>query len=251
MITRERLFGKNGYDIPGLRNFNGEKKIVLICHGFGSSKESPMTMQLAVDLPPAGFGTYSFDFPAHGESPVEGEQLRIENCLNDLASAEAWIKRLNPDAEICYFGSSFGAYILLLYLAKRPHAGRRAFFRSAAVDMPGLFFQHMAGQKEEALLKSQGYFFVEDYDYARPMKIVQGFVDDLAANNVFEQYRPGAAELFFLHGEADETADPDQVRRFAAYAGAELLMVPGGEHRLMEEGEPELVVEKAVAFFSR
>jgi hypothetical protein len=41
-----------------------------------------------------------------------------------------------PEAEICYFSSSFGAYITLIYLTTREHRGKKAFLRSAAVNMP-------------------------------------------------------------------------------------------------------------------
>lgn len=136
-MKKETIRGLNGYDIPCLNNLSGgERMAVIISHGFGSSKESPTAQAIAAALPEHGIGTYSFDFPAHGDSPVEGEQLRICNCLNDLAAVEAHVRELMPEADIAYFSSSFGAYINLIYLATRTHVGKKSFLRCAAVDMP-------------------------------------------------------------------------------------------------------------------
>lgn len=89
------------------------KTAVILIHGFGSSKESPTALAVSAALPEHGIGTFGFDFPAHGDSPADGETLRVKNCLDDLADAEAHVQRLLPGAEIAYFASSFGAYIRL------------------------------------------------------------------------------------------------------------------------------------------
>lgn len=83
--------------------------------------------------------SWPLTFPGHGESPVDSRLLAVERCLDDLAVAEERVRQLCPAAEIVYFGSSFGGYVTLHYLASRPHAGGKAFLRSAAVDMPGIY----------------------------------------------------------------------------------------------------------------
>ena len=167
--------------------------IVIISHGFGSSKESPTARALAEMLPEYGIGTYGYDFPGHGESPVDGEKLRIDACLNDLSAVEDHVLRLAPTAEIAYFSSSFGAYINLIYLATRPHAGRKSFLRSAAVDMPGLFKKDTT-PAQYAELEAQG-FLIMDHDYVRPLKIMKEFYGDLERYDVFALYKKGMAEI--------------------------------------------------------
>lgn len=88
-MKKETISGLNGYDIPCLNNLSGgNRMIVIISHGLGSSKESPTAQSIAAALPEHGIGTYSFDFPAHGDSLVDGEMLRISTCLNDLVAVE-------------------------------------------------------------------------------------------------------------------------------------------------------------------
>lgn len=246
-MKKEMLKSRKGYEIPCLHTLTGdERKAVLIAHGFGSSKESPTAAMLAEALPQEGIGTLAFDFPAHGDSPVDGLKLTMGNCLDDLAAAEARIRELAPDAEIGYFGSSFGAYTVLNYLAERQPAGKKAFLRSAAVEMPKLF--HHKTEDEQRQLEEKGYVML-DQDYLRPLKLTQAFFDDLDAHDVFQLYRTGLAELAMVHGSEDETASPEAARRFAKEFGARLVMIPGGDHRLSHPGMPEEVLRLAAAFF--
>lgn len=248
-MKKEMIIGKKGYNIPGLNNLSpGQQKAVIIIHGFGSTKENPTAMALAKELPKHGIGTYSFDFPAHGESPVDGEMLRIENCLNDLAVIEEHVHKQLPNAEIVYFSSSFGAYINLIYLATRKHLGRKAFLRCAAVNMPEIFMNRLTPE-DYALFEKQGYATRDDEKYDHPLKIVRGFLTDLETHDVFELYQPGTVELAMIHGTKDETVDIVEARKFARYSGAKLTEVEGADHRfLIPEGGMEQVLKTAVQF---
>ncbi|MFZ3131268.1 MAG: alpha/beta hydrolase [Desulfosporosinus sp.] len=247
-MKKENISGLNGYDIPCMNNLSGgERMAVIISHGFGSSKESPTAQTIASALPEHGIGTYSFDFPAHGDSPVDGEQFRIPNCLNDLAAVEVHVRELLPEAEIAYFSSSFGAYINLIYLAKCPHAGRKSFLRCAAADMPRLF-RNRTTIEQYAQLDAQGYIIL-DFDYIRPLKIMREFYDDLEAHDVFKLCRLDMAELAMIHGDADETAPVADARRFAKQFGARLTEVKGADHRMRIPGGMEQVIDAALRFF--
>ncbi|MFZ5975413.1 MAG: alpha/beta hydrolase [Bacillota bacterium] len=249
-MKKEFISGRNGYDIPCLNNLTGDEKLaVIIIHGFGGSKEGSTARTIAAVLPKHGIGTYSFDFPAHGESPVDGGMLRIENCLNDLAAVEARVQQSAPKAQIAYFSSSFGAYINLIYLAAREHAGRKAFLRCAAVDMAGIFRQNTM-QEQYARLDAQGFIMLDMAGYIRPLKITREFLADLDAYDVFKLCRPGMAELAMIHGTVDEVASIDGVRRFSKQFGAMLTEVEGADHSFLIPGGTERVIDTAVKFFT-
>lgn len=114
------LPSRRGDRIPCHDNWEGQSRVVIVCHGFGSSKESPMVQALHRALPERGIGVWSFDFPAHGDSPMGQEGLRVPFCMDDLETVEAWIRAKSPQVEVCYFASSFGAYITLLSLSRAP-----------------------------------------------------------------------------------------------------------------------------------
>ena len=237
---------RRGYDIPCHDTWNGEDRVVIVCHGFGSSKSSLMVQALERYLPERGTGVFAFDLPAHGESPVW--DLRVTWCMDDLAAVEEQIRARAPGVRLGYFGSSFGAFTTLNSLAAFPHAGKKAFLRSSAVVMHRLVdtWVDEAARREMA---EKGYF-VPDYDYVREMRVTPLFLEELAAHNVFKTYRKGEAELFMVHGGRDSVAPVEAARRFASTFGASFLEVPEGEHDLMGPGQLDRVLEAAGAFFA-
>lgn len=243
------LTSRHGYAIPCRWDWQGQKQVVIICHGFGSSKDSPMAQAVAAALPRLGMGTVRFDFPAHGESPVWQEGLRVPYCIDDLETVEQAILAQDPTAEIAYFSSSFGAYITLLRLARDPRPGARAFLRAAAVTMPSLVDTWL-DSRARSDLDRQGYF-VPDYDYVREMRVSRAFLQDLADWDVFARWQPGLARLAMVHGTLDDVVPVEGVRRFARRFGVDLTELPQGEHPLMGPGEPEQVLALAQTFFQK
>ncbi len=248
-MKKETIKRLKSYDIPCVNNLSGgEKMAVIISHGFGGSKDGSTAQAVAAALPRHGIGTYSFDFPAHGDSPVNGEQFRIFNCLNDLTAVEARVRTLLPEAEIAYFSSSFGAYVNLIYLATCSHMGRKSFLRCAAVDMPRLLRKGTSPEQYKQL-DAQGYIIM-DYNYVRPLKVTREFYDDLEAYDVFKLCRPDMAEIAMVHGDADRAAPVMDARRFAKQCGARLTEIKGADHCFMIPGGMEQVIETAVRFFT-
>ncbi|MDO4481276.1 MAG: alpha/beta fold hydrolase [Bacillota bacterium] len=242
------LVSKAGYEIPYVYEGKGnEKKIVIICHGFGSSKESPTAVTMAEKLNDAGIGAVRFDFPSHGESKADSSFFRIENCMDDLASVEQMIADRYPDAEILYFSSSFGGFINLLYISERPHRGRKSFLRCAAADMPGIVRGWLTEEDKKKMFED-GYL-VLDEDYDRPLKVVKEFAEDLEKIDLFRDFRPDGTELLMIHGTEDETAPYADALRFSEKFGIELISVEGADHRFTPEGAMDRVRSCAVDFF--
>ncbi|MGI5978896.1 MAG: alpha/beta hydrolase [Oscillospiraceae bacterium] len=243
----ETIQGENGYAIPCLHTLTGaDKTVCIVSHGFGSSKSGQTQTLLEEAFTAAGIGFFAYDFPGHGDSEVDGSALRVGNCLADLASAETFVRQLAPGAEIVYFGSSFGAYITLLYLSLYAHAGRKAVLRSAAVDMRGIFDAWM--QRDGIAMPDCGWFEY-DLDFYRPVKITKEFLDDLRKYDLFRICRKTACSVRMLHGERDELASPEAARRFADTFAAQLTLIPDGDHRLSIPGAPERVLAETLRIF--
>ena len=243
-MTKGSIPGKNGYDIPYVDNTCGKDRILLMIHGFTSSKESPTHQLFASALPGHGIGTFAIDLPAHGDSPADGEYLRIANCLSEIETAHNYLTEKHPGAQILFLGSSFGAYLTLRYLSDKRE--NQAFLRSAAVDMPGLFRRNHLGEIAHDV-ETKGYFTISE-DVLRPLKVTKGFLSDL------DEYGPSdpskaPMKLCMIHGSGDSVAPFRDAEAFAKAAGCPLTTVPGAEHRLDEPGQPELVVKTALDFF--
>lgn len=233
------------YEIPYIENLKGdEKQVVIIAHGFGSSMQSPTAQMVLENLPMVGIGTIAFDFPAHGASSVDGDMLSVDNCIEDLGAVEEYVRAKCPQAEISYFGSSFGAYITLLYLTKHPEKKGKAFLRSAAVNMHVVFDNPT--EAEAFVMAQQGHLII---NYGTPLKLTNKFVEDLKEHDLFELYKPGSAKIMMIHGAQDETIDYEKAVEFAEKFDITLITVEGGDHRLSQDGMPEAVVMTAIDFY--
>ena len=247
-MQKTKLAAKAGYYIHSTYDIlPSDPAVCLIIHGFGSSMQSPTAQMMLHAFREKGMGAIAFDFPAHGESEVDGDFLRLPNCMSDISSVEAFVKSVSPGADVCYFGSSFGAYMTLLHISSGASLGRRAFLRSAAVSMPSLFKNRLI-ENSEAFAQN-GYII--DNRYYRPLKLTSALADDFAANDVFSLYKKGSAELCMIHGMADDTASPDDALRFAQQNGADITLIFGGDHQLSTPGAPEKVKNLALSFLCR
>ena len=239
-----------GYDIPVTAHFRGdEEQAVIIIHGFGSSKESPTAKMMTDILPLRGIAAVSFDFPAHGESPVNGDMLRLQNCINDLEAVENYMRENCPNAQIGYFGSSFGAYVTMNYLTQKPKAGAKVLMRSAAVNMPELF--RNPTEEQQAQYDAEGFVTLE-YESGRALHVYKDFADDLDQHDLFENFAADGAKMKMkmIHGTADETILFDKAKAFADKYGIELMVIEDGDHRLSGPGMAEAVLNEAFAFFA-
>ena len=87
-MKMEWLTGRNGLQVPGWNGIDGEKIVVIMAHGFGSAKEGFTPKFMNLGLKKAGIGFYGFDFPAHGDSPIDGDGLTVQRCIDSYQAAE-------------------------------------------------------------------------------------------------------------------------------------------------------------------
>ena len=246
----------NGHSVSCLEGIPaGAEKIVIAVHGFTSSKESPTVQLLLRRLPAAGIGVIGIDLPCHGVEESYKEELRIEACKDSVAAAERYVAERYPDADICYFASSFGAYITALYISTRPHKGRTTFFRSAAVNMPSLFIKDDLTEEEKELfreLDEKGYFW-QGFGLGQPVKVTKGFIDDLSKTDLPSVFSPdkfGPHRIAMAHGAEDDVIDPAAAAKFAEQFHIKETVFEGEGHSLCNDPHtPDRVADLAIELF--
>ena len=251
-----RIQKKNGSFVSCVKEIPEDPEgIVIAIHGFTSSKESPTYRRLLERLPSAGFGVIGIDLPGHGTEESAKELLRIPGALDSIESAERYALSEYPGCEIFYFASSFGAYLTGLYISTREHAGRKAFWRSAAVNMPELFHKEDPTEAEKQMLKdleTKG-FFDTSMDSHKPVRITRDMYNDLLENDLFEIFdagRFGTHHILMAHGKEDDVIDPKAAERFSGKFGIPVIWFPGEGHSLSNDvSTPERVIDLAVAFY--
>ncbi len=255
---RIKLKKPDGYTVSAIEKVPEDPRgIVIAVHGFSSSKECPTFQMLLDRLPAAGYGMVGIDLPGHGTEESAEEPLRIEACLNSIQAAECHARGMWPDREICYFASSFGAYNTALYISRREHAGRRVFFRSAAVNMPSLFIKEHPTEKELQMmtdLEEKGYF-VTGIELGKPVKVTREMYHDLETTDLFDEFRPqafGRHLIAMAHGAEDEIIDPNEARRFSERFHIPAVFFEGEGHSLSNDPQtPYRVAELAVRLYGQ
>ena len=231
------------------------KGMVVAVHGFSSSKECATYQMLFRRLPAAGYGVIGIDLPGHGFEESLQETLRIEACKNSIEAAEQFAAACCPGLPVFYFASSFGAYLTGLYVSTRPHQGRKAFFRSAAVNMPELFVKENPTERDRKILEAlekQGYFDA-NIETSKPVRITREMFHDFETNDLFEVFDPsafGGTAVRMAHGAKDAVIDPKAAERFAARFQIPITFFESEGHSLSDHPEtPDCVADLAIAFY--
>lgn len=100
----------------------GPHPVVVVCHGFGSSKDSPRNRTVADALRAARFAVFLFDFTGHGESEGALEESTLAQQVDDLGAALDILETLDEvDADRTgAVGASSGAAVALVRAAADP-----------------------------------------------------------------------------------------------------------------------------------
>ncbi len=230
--------------------------IVLAVHGFSSSKECSTYQLLLRRMPPEGYGVVGIDLPGHGFEESLREELRIKGALDSIEATENYITTVWPNKPVFYFASSFGAYLTGLYISSRPHAGRRAFFRSAAVNMPDLFIKENPTEEDRKHLeelKTRGWFEM-NVETARPVRITKGMMEDFENTDlfsIFDSSAYGGTRVKMAHGAEDIVIDPNKAKRFAEQFQIPITVFKDEGHSLSDHPEtPDRVADLAIAFYN-
>ena len=92
--------------------------VVVLCHGFLSSKNSTTNKALTRMLNEAGIATFRFDFFGQGESEGLFEDITVSLAVEQADAAVALV-RSRGYARIGLAGSSFGGLVAILTTAQR------------------------------------------------------------------------------------------------------------------------------------
>jgi pimeloyl-ACP methyl ester carboxylesterase len=94
------------------------QSVVLLCHGFLSSKNSTTNKALTRALNETGIATFRFDFFGQGESEGPFEDITVSLAVEQADAAVALIRSRGYD-RIGLAGSSFGGLVAILVTAQR------------------------------------------------------------------------------------------------------------------------------------
>lgn len=215
------------------------RRVVLGVHGFGGSSKDVIQTGLAEEMSLFSSATVRFDFPAHGESPLDSSFLTVDNCITSLLAAAKFAKETYPRVEdLCVFATGFGAYITLLALEQlQALPGRiKLVIQTPAIRMDKTLLSMLGLTPEE--LAARGSYTVQT---ERPFTVDLSFYQDLRGHSVLASY---PMPMLILQGERDDYIRTSDLRFFRSLNDqARLVIIPGASHRFLEPGAWDMVLD--------
>ncbi|CAI9286086.1 unnamed protein product [Lactuca saligna] len=118
-IRQQKIVLRNnhGEKLVGILHDTGSREIVILCHGFQSTKETSTMINLASALEKEGITAFRFDFAGNGESEGKfqyGNYCREADDLHSAIQHFSEAKRVTS----AILGHSKGGNVVLLYASK-------------------------------------------------------------------------------------------------------------------------------------
>ncbi|XP_006357701.1 uncharacterized protein [Solanum tuberosum] len=111
------VLNQHNEKLAGVLHDTGSMEIVVLCHGFRSSKDFNTIVNLAVALEKEGISVFRFDFPGNGESEGSFQYGNYCREADDLHSVVEYFNGANCKVT-AVLGHSKGGDVVLLYASK-------------------------------------------------------------------------------------------------------------------------------------
>ena len=215
------------------------RRVVLGVHGIGGSAMDDIQTAIAEEMELFSSVVYRFDFPTHGESPMDDTFFTLKNCRQVLIAVAEHAKQSYPEVEdLCIFATGFGAYVTLTCLEDM-------------MDLPGklrLVLQTPSVRMHETLLAikkiSKATLQAMDrirFNAQRPFDVTYAFYEELENTPALMTY---PIPMLILHGEQDSVIRMEDIQNFARINDqSKLVIIPGTTHRFLEEGAWDMVLD--------
>lgn len=215
------------------------RRVVLGVHGFGGSANDEIQAGIAQEMALFYSATLRFDFPAHGESPLDSHYFTLSNCLDSLLAVARYAKQAYPQAkDLCIFATGFGAYVTLIALEEllALPGELRLVVQTPSVHMDEtlLSMVHMTEPTLRALEKTT-------IRASRPFDVTYSLYEELRDNVAMTAY---PIPMLILHGEDDDYIRMEDIQYFHSLnEGSKLVIIPGTSHRFLEDGAWDMVLD--------
>ena len=215
------------------------RRVVLGVHGLGGNTMDPIQASIAEEMEFFSSVVYRFDFPTHGESPLESEHFTLANCRRTLMAVAKEAKKAYPEVEdLCIFATGFGAYVTLVCLED-------------LMDLPGrikLVLQTPSVRMHETLLSMKGITKATlaamgymSFTRRRHLDVTYEVYREFEDNVVMMTF---PIPMLILHGEFDDHIRREDIQSFLRINDqAKLVTIPGASHRFEEPGAWDMVLD--------
>jgi dipeptidyl aminopeptidase/acylaminoacyl peptidase len=223
---------------------NPQNPIVIIVHGFTSSKDSKSYPPLIKRLKEAGISTFRIDLFAHGESEGNFADITISKGKESILAAINYLKEENYQ-NIALLGSSFGGISALMAASET-----KSLF-CLALKSPVSDLLQVKFQREENILERWKKDGVIDYiDKSGSKKLNYDFIEDEKQNRPFAIAGKIKIPTLIVHGDKDEIVTyQNSVKLNKLLPNSQLHTVKNANHGYSSDPEHFAEMTKVISDF--
>ncbi|KAJ9167963.1 hypothetical protein P3X46_019549 [Hevea brasiliensis] len=221
---------KHGEKLVGLLHDTGSKEIVVLCHGFRSTKENETMVNLAVALENEGISAFRFDFAGNGESEGSFAYGNYWREVDDLRAVVEHFSGANRAVSVI-LGHSKGGNLVLLYASKYSDI-------SSVVNVSGRYdlnrgIEERLGKDFMEKIKQEGFFDVKNKTGSVNYRVTLESLMDRLNTNMRKACLliDKDCRVFTVHGSADEIIPVEDALEFAKIiSNHKLHIIEGANH---------------------
>ena len=206
--------------------------LVIICHGFTSSKDDPIMVSLANKLEAAGIASIRFDFNGHGSSEGNFQDMTVLNEISDAIKVYNYAVKLPTVTGVALAGHSQGGVVASMTAGQLGAAKIKAL----ALMAPA------AVLREDAI---RGNIFTEHYDAVNPPETVEIFNGLKLGRNyiltaqtlpIYETAEKYKGPALMVHGTGDIVVPYTYSLRYQKiYPDSKLELLPKFDHGFTQD----------------
>ena len=217
-----------------------EKPIIILCHGFSTSKNSHTYVRLQEILNKYQISTFRFDFFGHGESEGKFEDITISEAVDDILNAIKFLKNQGY-TKIGLVSSSFGGIASLMTASKTDDL----FILALKSPVSNYEEKEYATKSKEELeeWRNRGFRYYVSGD-GRKLKLNYTFFEDFKNNNGYEAAKKIKIPTLIVHGDNDESVPIEQSKKTASLIeNCKSEIIEGADHRYSKPEDFEKMLD--------
>lgn len=241
-MKEEKVFFKNseGLKICGIleknevKNARKKKQVVIIVHGYSSSKDRSSAKGMAEELSKRKIDSFRIDLDGCGESEGEFGKQTITSAVDDILSAIKLVKK-KGFKDMMLFGSSAGGLAVMATALKIKKIKR--------IGLAAPVSDYITQKRMKYGILSMLFWKLRGWSYytnrnGKKLKVYYSFIRDIKDYTMYDKVKAIKCPVLIVHGDADESVDVEQSIRVAkGFPDAKLVVLKGGDHALGVAGD--------------
>ncbi|MFH1770143.1 MAG: alpha/beta fold hydrolase [archaeon] len=231
-----------------LSNPSGDKKklVVIVAHGFSSSKESSSYPLFEELFNKNNISCLRFDFWGHGESDGDFADITVSEAIDDINNAIKYLKN-NNYTNIGLVGSSFGGMVSILAVANSDDIKILGLRAPVSDYLAHLLAKHSKTTIED--WKNNGFMFWIS-GHGRKLRLNYSFFEDSKQYDGHKEASKIKVPTIIVHGAKDISVPLSQSEQTSKeIKNCKLIVYPKANHWFEHGTDKEDAIKAIVDFF--